>query len=144
MCLWGSLCDQTFVSRTGSGYVSTVTEWLSGASPGSPWRSIDVGSICTVTRLCPGGCPDVGHCSITARQSSSSKALCKSNKPLRTHFYWSKNKRDFILFLDLFFFHLFSYVRPAARLSAFRTGTPRFLWAVNNIGIIFKGTVWEG
>lgn len=79
------LCYQTFVSRMGSGYISTVTEWLSGASPGSPWRSIDVGSICTVTRLGPGGRAAVlGQCSITATQSSSSKALCKSNKSVRT------------------------------------------------------------
>lgn len=38
-----------------------------------------------------------------------------------------------IYFKILSCFHLFSYVRPAARRSACRTGTPRFLWAVNNI-----------
>lgn len=130
-----SLCYQTFVSRMGSGYVSTVTEWLSGASPGSPWRAIDVGSICTVTRLGPGGRAAVlGHCSITATQSSSSNALGQSNKTLRIVLWWSKDMLKICCYFKMLFcFHLFSYVRPAARRSACRTGTPRFLWAVNNI-----------
>lgn len=39
-------------------------------------------------------------------------------------------------------FNLFSYVRPAARCPLCRMGTPRFLWAVKDIEIHFKGRVF--
>lgn len=76
------LCYQTLVSRIGSGYVSTVTEWLSREHWVSSCSSSNVRSICTVTRLGPGGLALVsdvlGLCSITATQSSSSNALHKT------------------------------------------------------------------